>query len=484
MSLFDILAKFNRSDFPDLAKAEKAVSLDKVITPGKPPAALAEKEQQKQQKQLVTDFASFQMSLVTATSRGNENSCTDKHQHETVDQQLGQWKVKQIPKGKKQPTKPYRASLKKKLPKPAPTAPGGRPAVSLNSSKVNYGAVSGRPQAWTVPTIKPKLDTAKQERVASQFVKAQAGQRGTAVGDAAVVFGTNGTPYPGDSYLDRSNLQNQSANLASSTPPVTQAPTTIKTKVVSNGVMKRGANGQVAPQSNTVGNIAALLGIAAVVSAIMFALQYVIQIVSFIFNIQNLLVTCNNIAGSFAALFNTIGSLLGLGEDVSKPLTDTMDGLLNSAFGKEKVDYVKYQWAKVSSAVSAAGNVINSVRSASNVLGNAVEIGTNNTGRIGNGLKAAGFFDQTIATFDENVSATQQKSKLTDVNNALQVADGASSALSQAAADIKSGNQELEQIDKDFEEKKKETEKNTTSADKKYGAEATPDVPNFKPGDI
>ena len=484
MTLFDMLQKFNRSDFPDLDKAEKAVGLDTLVKIGTPPAKLAQKEQKKLEKQLATDFCSFQMSLGTATARGNENSCVDKHQADAIDTQLGNWQAKRVPQSVgRQPTKPYRAS-RAKLPKAVAVAPGGRAATSLASTRINYGAVSAQPKVWTVPVIKPTPDKEKRERTADKFVKAQAGQRGAAVGDAALVFDSNGIPYPGDSYLDRARLSNQSANLASATPPVLEPPKSITSKVVSDGKMKRGANGQIAPQSNTAGNLMALAGIAAVVGAIMLALQYVVQIVAFVFNIQQLMLTCNNIASSFTALFSTIGSFLGLGDDVAKPLSDNIDGILNNVFGKEKVSYVKYQWAKVSAVYSSASNVLSGLRNVSNTLGNAVETGANSAGRIGNGLKAAGFLDQNLAAFDEKVSATQQKSKLTDVGTALQVADGASSSLSQAAADIKTGHQELEQIDKDFAEKKAEADKHVTEADKKYGAEATPAIPNFKPGDV
>ncbi len=224
------------------------------------------------------------------------------------------------------------------------------------------------------------------------------------------------------------------------------------------------------------------MGIAGVITAIMFALQYVISTITFIFNMQSLLTTCNNIAASFSALFNTVGSLLGLSEDISKPLDDTVNGILNSVFGKEKVDYVKYQWSKVSSALSAAGNVINNFRSVSNTLGNAVEIGTNNTGKIGNALRAMGFFDKSIGAFEEKVSANQSSSKLNSVNNQLQTASSVSQSLSQATADIKTGRDEQETLDKDFEAKQRDSSKDKTETDKRDKATEV-SVPNFRPGD-
>jgi hypothetical protein len=483
MTVFDAIEKFNRSDFPDLEKAAGAVALDSLITPGKQPAKIAQQAQERLDKQLGADFCSFQLSLGSATSNGIENTCVDKHQHEKVDSQLGNWQAALAPnKRSRHPSKAYKAG--NKLPRPVASAPGGATAQSQAATKINQGATSAPPKTWYVPTIKPSADKGKQERTADKFVRAQAGQRKTAVGDAAIVFGSNGTPYPGDSYLDRSNLQNQSANLASSTPPVLEPPSAIKPKVVSNGQMKRASNGQIAPQSNTVGNAVALVAIAAVVSAIMFALQYVVALVSFVFNIQNLLMTCNNIAASFTALFGTIGSLLGLGDDVGKPLTETVDGILNSVFGKEKVSFIKYQWAKVATTLSAASNVLSGLRGVSSTLGNAIEVGANSSGRIGNGLKAAGFLDSTMAAFDEKVSTRQASSKLVQVGEALNVTDGASASLSQAAADIKSGNKELEEIDKQFEEQKAATQKNAGEADKQYGAGAVPEVPNFRPGDV
>jgi hypothetical protein len=481
-NLFEILEKkFDRSSFPDLEAAEKAVSLETLITPGKPSAKIAADEQDKLESQLATDFCSFHLSLGTATANAAENSCVDKHQHDKVDTQLGAWQAKNTPQQQRQPTKPFRAG--KKLPRPTSITPGGSRPQSLAYTNINHGATSARPQTYYVPTIKPEIDSEKQNRVTEKFIKAQAGNRGQSVGDAAIVFGQNGTPYLGSSYLDRSNLANQSANLATSTPPVLEPPAAIKPKVVSNGKMPRADSGQIAPQSNTMGNLAALAGIALVITGIMFALQYVISTVAFIMNIQNLLVTCNNIAGSFSALFNTIGSLLGLGEDISKPLDDVIGGLLNSAFGKEKVDYVKYQWGKVSSALSAAGNVLNGLRGASSALGNAIEQGANNTSKIGNALTAMGFLDKSIGRFEENISAKQGSSKLVNVDKALQVGATTSASLTQAVADVKSGREELEQIDKDYEAKQKEIEEGKEKADKKYSPESTEATPNFKPGD-
>lgn len=480
-ALFDALEKFDRSHFPDLDAAEAAVSLETLITPGRPAAKIAAAEQDKQEKQLGTDFCSFGLSLKTATERGGENACAEKHQYEKIDDQLGAWQAKNTPKNLiRQPTRPYTAS--RKLPKPVAIAPGAPKARSLSQTKINYGATSKKPGTYYVPTIEPTIDKDRQNRQATNFVKAQAGQRGVAVGDAAVVLGANGQPYPGSSYLDRADRYNQSANLASSTPPVLEAPTAIKAKSIGSGKKPGAEAGQIAPQSNTAGNIMALLGIAGIITAIMFALQYVISTIAFIFNMQSLLTTCNNIAASFSALFNTVGGLLGLGEDISKPLDDTMNGILNSAFGKEKVDYVKYQWGKVSSALSAAGNVISSFRSLSSTLGNAVEIGANSTGRIGNALKAMGFFDRSIGAFDEKVSAKQSNSKLVRVDSSLQVGASASSALSQAVGDIKSGREEQENLDKEFEAKKEESENNKTEAEKRDRPESVT-VPTFKPGD-
>jgi hypothetical protein len=480
-ALFDALEKFDRSNFPDLEAAKAAVSLETLITPGRPSAKIAADEQDKQEAQLATDFCTFGLSLKTSTERGGENACADKHQYEKIDDQLGKWQAGNAPNDlTRQPTRPYTATPK--LPKPVAIAPGSPTARSLSNTKINYGATSKKPGVYYVPTIKPTIDKDRQNRQATNFIKAQAGQRGVAVGDAAVVLGANGQPYPGSSYLDRADRYNQSANLASSTPPVLEAPTAIKPKSIGTGKKPGAEAGQIAPQSNTAGNIMALAGIALVITGIMFALQYVISTVAFIFNIQSLLTTCNNIAASFSALFNTIGSLLGLGEDISKPLDDVMNGMLNSAFGKEKVDYVKYQWGKVSSALSAAGNIINSFRGVSSALGNAVEIGANNTGKIGNALKAAGFLDRSIGAFEEKVSAKQSSSKLVDANNALQVAQTASSALSQAVSDIKTGKDEQEALDKEFEAKQKESKESKSDADKRDKADSVT-VPNFKPGD-
>ncbi len=257
-NLFEILKKFDRSHFPDLKAAETAVSLETLITPGQPAAKIAAAEQDKQEQQLATDFCSFALSLKTATERGGENACADKHQYEKIDDQLGAWQARNTPSNlARQPTRPYTAVPK--LPKPVSIAPGAPKPRSLSRTKVNYGAVSQKPGVYYVPTIQPGTDKDRQNRQAENFIKAQAGQRGVAVGDAAVVLGANGQPYPGSSYLDRADRYNQSANLASSTPVVIEAPTAIKPKSIGTTKKPGAEAGQIAPQSNTAGNIMALL---------------------------------------------------------------------------------------------------------------------------------------------------------------------------------------------------------------------------------
>jgi hypothetical protein len=477
MSLFDLLEKFSRQEYPNLEAAANAVPLDHLVTPGQPVAKLAQTEQTKLEEEALGDFCQFQLSLGEATKSGGAGQCEEKDYYDAADQRLGNWAAQNTSQNERVPFKPFPAG--RRLPPRTPSAPGGLTPVSLASVRVNRGQ-NRQPRDFVVPTLSPRPSKARQNQQAERFIQAQAGGRGAAIGDSALVVGGTGTPYPGTAYQDRANLLNSSANLATSTPPVVAAPARIRSSPIGTGAVNR-TEGRVAPKSNTAGNVLALLGIAAAVSAIMFALQYVISTIQFVFSIQQLLTTCNNLAASFGALFNTIGSLLGLGEDVAKPLTSTVDGLLNSVFGKEKVDYVKYQWAKVSSVMSSAASTIGNIRSASAALASGVETTGNNTGKIGNALKAAGLIDNTIGTFEEKISA--RPGKVGDLTSAIEKAGTVSASLSSAASDVKSGQEELARLDQEEADRLKEGEKGKTEAEKRDAPDAV-EIPKLSPGDM
>ena len=201
--------------------------------------------------------------------------------------------------------------------------------------------------------------------------------------------------------------------------------------------------------------------------------------------IQTLVSTVTNISSSFLAIFNNISALFGLGKDVSKPIEETFDAMFNNAFGKENVDYVKFQLAKVNSIFTAGSNILKSLTSASNTLGNAVETNANNTSKIGNALKAAGVLDEKMKWMDEQIQVKiEGMGKLTELNNSLNTVESVSTNLQSITKDLLTSKQELDKLDKDYEEKKKQSSEGVAKAEETHTDKEVVEIPLIKQGDV
>jgi hypothetical protein len=491
--------KFRGDAFPDLNKAKKAKPLTdlvaKMMQEDKELYQIAQDEKIERRKQLKHDFCSFELSQKSALERGNANACADKAQFDNIAKQQAKSKANVEAKVKlpgSNTVKPYGKSKKQtKLPKQrsAGAFHGGvranrnRPMSKTNFNVGSQGLVI-KGNHYITP-IKPSNQADKAANNYQNFILSQAGKRGTAVGDRAIVFSGNGTPHYGDSYLDKSLQENLSANQATSTPAITTIPKQIKTtKAIDADKLNRAKNGQIHPKSDTMGNILALGVVAAAVSAIMFAIQYVIGLVSFVLQIQTLTSTVTNIAASFLGIFNNISALFGLGKDVTKPLEETIDGMLNNVFGKDKVEYVKLQFAKINTAFTAGTNILQKIGSTSTNLSNAIEDGANNTSRIGNAMKSAGIIGDGIKWMNEQISAKQNApGKIGDLNNALSTVGTLSSDLSAIVADVSTAKEAQEKLQKDFDAKDKDKKEGEEKATETHTDPEIPSIPTIRSGD-
>jgi hypothetical protein len=491
--------EFRGDVFPDVNKAKKAKPITdlvaKMMSDDKELYQIAQDEKVKLQKQLKTDFCSFEISQKSAIESGNANACADKAQFDNIAKQQAKSKIKAESSVKlpgSNTFKPYGKSKKQtELPKQrsAGAIKGGIRANRnrpLSKTNFNVGAqgLVVKDTHYITP-IKPSNQAEKAANNYKNFITSQAGKRGTAVGDRAIVFSGNGTPHYGDSYLDKSLQENLSANQATSTPAIANIPKEIKTtKAIDADKLNRTKKGQIHPKSDSIGNILALGVVAAAVTAIMFAIQHVIGLVSFVLQIQTLTSTVTNISASFIGIFNNIAALFGLGRDVAKPLEETIDGLLNNAFGKENVEYVKLQFAKINTAFTAGSNILQKIGSTSTNLSNAIEQGANNTSRIGNAMKSAGIIGDGIKWMNEKISAKQNApGKIGDLNNALSAVDTLSSDLSSIVADVSTAKEQQEQLQKDFDAKQKDKEQAEGKVTEIYTDRDIPIVPSIRSGD-
>ncbi len=207
-------------------------------------------------------------------------------------------------------------------------------------------------------------------------------------------------------------------------------------------------------------------------TAILFLIRDIIGIVGFIINVASLTSTVTNIAQSFLAIFDGIAGLMGLGEGISKPISETFDGVLNNIFGKEKVDYVKYNFARINTVFTAGANIFSKVRSTSVALAAGIEKDAENTSKIGNALRRCGVVDEKLTVMDEKIAVNVDASPLKLLNEKLAKVSNVSSELSGIAGDLKTAKDELTQLDKDKAEKEK-TEKEAKTEAGKADAAAT-----------
>jgi hypothetical protein len=454
---FDIPAG---SEFPDLGKAALNLALEDIvkglIDSDQEVFQLAQDKKIALNKQRQIDLDSFWIGQAGAIERGNSNACDTKNLIGRVAESQAK---KQEPISLPIPDiqKPYGNGKKQiKLPKTrtvgASTGNRSRPPsmTSFRANQLLSPAVSS--SSHYIDTITPNQYGDKSARNMRQFAKAQAGNRGTSIGDRAVVFTANGTPMYGDSYLDRNNAENLAANQATSNAPVTQIPKSIKTnQPMSAAGMQQQPRANVAPKSDTTGNLLVLGGIAAAITAVLFFFQHILIFIQMILQVSSVTSTITNIAGSFVAILNNMGSLFGLGEGLIDPLSKTFDSMLNNVFGKEKVEYTKYQFAKISSAFVAGQNLLNKVTGLNNTVGKVTEDNANNTSIIGNAMKAMGMLAGNVPWMNEDNKVQVGVGK---VGASLTNVSGLSSSLSEITSDVKTQKEQQKSLDNQYQDRK------------------------------
>ena len=448
------------SEFPDVGKAKLSKTLEDfvrgLVDGDQEVFQLAQDKKEELNKQREIDLQSFWMSQAGAIERGNENACNTKNLLDRVrSNQADENEPIVLPNPAMR--KPYGDGKNQtRLPKTRSSgvSSGNRsrpPSIArLPVNQLLPPAVSSTNHQ--IDTIAPNNYGDKAQRNMRQFGRAQAGQRGTSVGDRAVVFTANGTPMYGDSYLDKNNAENFAANQATSNQPTSQIPKGIKTsKPMSAAGLQQQPRANVAPKGDTTGNMLVLAGIATAITLILFAFQHVLIFVELILQISSVTSTITNVAGSFVAILNNTGTLFGLGEGLIDPLSQTFDGILNNIFGQEKVDYMKYQFAKISSGFVAGQNILNKVTGLNNSVGKVTETNANNTSIIGNAMKAMGMISGDILWMNENNKVNVGAGKL---GVALDTVSGLSNSLAEISSDVKTQVAEQANLDKEYQYRK------------------------------
>jgi hypothetical protein len=474
------------SQFPDILKASLGLKLQDIVS------GLLNKDQEFFQlaqdkkvalnKQRAIDTKSFVLSQSDAIKRGNTNSCETKAKFDKIAKKQAA-KVKPVVMPSSKSKSPLGSGQnKQKLPKTRSSSPtnGARSRPpSLGKTKINQalGAAVDTSNFY-IQAIDGNQSSDKAKRNLEKFTQAQEGQRGTSIGDRAVVFSANGTPMYGDSYLDKNLQENLAANQATSNAPLSQIPKKIETgQPISPNPLQQQSRANVTPKANTTGNLIALGTIAAAITAVLFLFQHVLIFVELILQISSVTSTITNIAGSFVAILNNMGSLFGLGEGLLDPLSKTFDSILNNVFGKEKVDYIKLQFAKVSAVYVAGTNMLSKFAGMENSLGTVTADNANNTSKIGNALKAMNMLSTGSGWMREDNKVATSTGK---VGDKLSTINTLSTGLTDITNDIKSAKEQLETLDKEQETKDKATKEGETEAKEKHEDATVPDAEKLK----
>jgi hypothetical protein len=478
------------ASFPDEKKAAAAKGLKDLLKKVEPGQSIFEPANEKKAqllKQYQGDFKASILSHGVAVEAGNQNSCNDKKQFgaAATDQQEYANKVTEVIE---LPSYGERKVAPKKMPKSKGISPianvRGKQPIHPSIFKIKVGGLNTqRESVYKVETVKPRELNAKANFQA--YVAAQAGFKGKAI-DRSITISQDGTPMYGDDELNQATQDNLSANLAN-TPPTLDFPKKVEPgATVDANKINRNQPGQIQDKGNTIGNIAILGAIGVAVTAILFLIRDILGMAAFVINVASLTSTVTNIAQSFLAIFDSIGSLMGLGEGLTQPISDTFDGILNSIFGKEKVEYVKYNFARINTVFTAGANVLGKVRSTSAALASGIETDAQNTSKIGNALRRAGVVDEKLALMDEKIAVNIDKSQLKILNEKLAKVTNVSSELSGAASDIKTAKDELKTLETDRKEKEKaEKEKKSEIGKAEEAATGKPvELPNLNSGGV
>jgi hypothetical protein len=476
------------ASFPDLKKAAAAKGVKALLKKFKQGESIYEPANEKRkelEKQYRGDFKASVISHGVAVAAGNQNSCADKKQLAASATNQQNWANKNT-RTIVLPSYGSRRIAPKSMPRsrgvsPVANASGRQPPIP-SILRAKFGGLNTQESTeYKVETVTPrKLDGQNNFK---NFVRGQAGFKGKLI-DKSLTITQDGTPQYGDDRINQANQDNLSANLAT-TPPTVDFPKKVSTGAnVDANKLDRKQPGQIQDKGDTIGNIAKLGAIGVIITGLLFLIRDILGIVTFVINIASLTSTVTNISQSFLAIFDGIGSLMGLGEDLSKPISDTFDGVLNNVFGKEKVEYVKYNFARINTVFTAGANIFNKVRSTSAALAQGIETDVQNTSKIGNALRRCGIVDEKLAVMDEKIQVNIDKSQLKILNEKLSKVSNVSSELSGIAGDLKTAKTELAELEKNKTEKDKaEAEKKTEAGKAEAAAVGQPvTVPNLSSG--
>jgi hypothetical protein len=338
---------------------------------------------------------------------------------------------------------------------------------------------------YTPRTLETDVYKSNDKAALEAYAKGKTGDKSVSIGQRAILFSASGTAIIGtDAIYKRGTVSQYASSMAVSHPPLTSIPAKIKYQppTSTTGLSNASTKVPVAQNGDTVANGAKLLLVAGVISAVMFAIQYVISIIAFIMQVTQLMATVSNIYRTVLAMFDNIMIIFGV-KDATKPASDWLDGMLSNTFGKKNAAYIKYNFAKCVNVFQAGANLLNNTKQALDTLAEGVDDTNQNVGRIGNAMRRAGLVSAKIGTFLQDIKIAQEKGSLAVLNRKLSKVSQVANDLQDITDDLQSTKEKDEANDKALEKKLKEIDEE----EKKQTAVSTPTkvtIPALKQGDL
>lgn len=142
-----------------------------------------------------------------------------------------------------------------------------------------------------------------------------------------------------------------------------------------------------------------------------------LNLINFIANLHNAFMLSNQLKITLLEMLSSVGNATGLLQtsenenvDLNAVFNAGVNSLMNTVLGEENYASLQVAWRKYNRIYQAAVNSTRAVSNMMNSLGNAIEVSTEYTGKIGNSLRAAGMVaENAYQWMSEKVNAKMSK---------------------------------------------------------------------------
>lgn len=455
---------------------------------------VAQKVQDKEDKQFVNNLKNFFASQDGAIAHGNTNSCNVNHAHQANHQAVStatnkstrQIKLPDTAKGKLYNVNPASSKVKVTTPRVASHPSSGKKPKGIAGSSYNQlMAPLVVAQTRTSRTVEPLPQNGAKHY--AKFAEATLGKRERSATDGAIMFTRHGTPLYGSQITQQAEQKNVSANLATEQAVSMGIP---KSVTVGKAVEAQStAVNEVQGTSNTGQRVAtglAVVAIATAVIAVLWVCEGLVVLISFVTQIGFIATQVSNITQLVKLAWDGGTKILGL-EKVASETGNFFESNLSKLFGsKENYLKTKFMFMRVSNVVTTATNSLAALQSASQIIADAIGEHSNNTSRMGNMWRSLGMFSNKVSHFNERVTLTVNTrfAGLQAAGQKLGVAASVSSEMVQVIDAVKTAGEVEEQIQESEKQEREKNDKKIKEDKEKIEGDTKKKAPDIKIADI